>query len=262
MDSQQSVYIAPLCYGLLYLLAAALPAAYLIAMTAKGSMFRMCWLPCLILIGHQMLLAFSDFTTSTVFNGLLKGESLVVLMQCSNLLLIEAVDSKDLQGVIYTQSDSSTTKTIRALCLVFNLRGVNTPWQVKNVGTFPRFFASKSKDGRISRHWYIIRQCLIVAWQYLFLDIVQTSEQQSTPEMNEQLFSEGSEYWYPATPEQWTGRISAGIIALIGPARVNLDLWYRCLGLIFVMVGISSPEDWPPLFGHLLEAYTLRRCWR
>lgn len=209
-----------------------------------------------------MLLTFSDFTTSTVCNGLLKGEALLVMVQCGNLLLIQALDSTDLQRTVYKQSDSSTTKTMRTLCLVFNLRGVNTPWQVKSVGTFPRFYASDSNDGRIARHWYVVRQLLIIAWQYLFLDIIQTSELQSTPEMNEKLFSKGSEYMYPATPEQWAARISVGLIAWIGPARVNLDLWYRCLGLIFVTIGISNPEDWPPLFGNMLEAYTLRGWWR
>lgn len=41
-----------------------------------------------------------------------------------------------------------------------------------------------------------------------------------------------------------------------------LASWHECLSVVFVCVlRLDEPHEWPPLYGNLLEAYTIRRFW-
>jgi len=41
-----------------------------------------------------------------------------------------------------------------------------------------------------------------------------------------------------------------------------LASWHECLSIVFVCVfRLDEPHEWPPLYGNLLEAYTIRRFW-
>jgi hypothetical protein len=37
--------------------------------------------------------------------------------------------------------------------------------------------------------------------------------------------------------------------------------WYNTLAMFFVGAGLSTPNDWPSLFGSVFQAYSLRRYW-
>lgn len=261
---------------IIYFLFACLPCAYLIANSGKSSVVRILWLPNLLFVAHRLLRSVSHATTSTVVNDVFAGESAIVLLQCFNLLLVSRLDDADLQNAgVYQEPAGSITRTIRTLGLLLNLRGISTPWQVKTIHSFPKWLYTSDQNGHDERKTdtaegkingkanaqrYILRQATIIAWQYLLLDIIHTSELEADPEMNHKLFGISSEYTYlSATPEQWAGRVSAGLLAWFGPARVNIDFYYRILSLFCVMLGFGDPEDWPPLFGSMLDVYSLRR---
>lgn len=45
------------------------------------------------------------------------------------------------------------------------------------------------------------------------------------------------------------------------PDVLSLSAFHDFLAIIFIATGIDQPWEWPPLFGPLTEAYTMRRFW-
>ena len=41
----------------------------------------------------------------------------------------------------------------------------------------------------------------------------------------------------------------------------TVDALHHALAIFFVTTGIDLPEEWPPLFGNIIEAYSIRRWW-
>lgn len=186
------------------------------------------------------------------------------ILQCCNFLVIKRFDANDLaEEKIFRHSDSLVTKVYRVVCLIFNVRGVGTPWQAKHLSEFPKFYTARDGSRKPTRAWFIIRQLTIVAWQYLLLDFIYTSSMKTSPEDTQRIFGHGVEYIYlEATAEQWMGRFIVGVIAWAIPGRVTIDFTYRILSIVAVLSGFSSPEQWPPLFGSVWDAYTIRGFWR
>ncbi|KAL2692384.1 hypothetical protein Neosp_002791 [[Neocosmospora] mangrovei] len=103
---------------------------------------------------------------------------------------------------------------------------------------------------------------LIMAWQYLLLDIIYMSSLETPPEDAQRLFGPGTEFNYlNATAEQWGGRVAVGPVAGLAPARVSIDIPYRGFSILSVLLGLTSTDQWPPLFGSMWDAYTIRGFW-
>lgn len=244
------------------ILCACLPSACIIVSTPKAgisSFARYAWVVVICFCGEQLFRRIAATGTSIVINDLIIGYLAFVLLQCCNLLAITRLDERDLtRGNILQRSEGFSSKSFRAFCLIFNLRGIGTPWQSKRLNKFPRFFRE-----RPTRTWYVLRQSLIVAWQYLFLDIVYATSLYRPHHDTERFFGHGKEFLYlSATPEQWAARVSVSIFSWLGPGRVTIDMAHRGVSVFSVLLGITQPEDWPPLFGNIWDAYTIRGCWR
>ncbi|KAM5354808.1 hypothetical protein ACJ41O_001454 [Fusarium nematophilum] len=249
------------------LLAASLPSAFIIALIPKSgihSLARYAWVVVIFSIGKELFQEVSATITSIAINDLVNGYLAFVLLQCCNLLVISRLDEEHLlKSHVFQLSDGFLYKFFCRACLMFNLRGVGTPWQIKRLNEFPRFYCGHSRDGKPTRGWYLVRQLLIISWQYLFLDIVFTSSMDTPPEDTERLFGHGKEFLYlDATTEQWAARIGVSLVSWLGPARVTIDMAYRSVSVASVLLGLTPPEAWPPLFGSIWEAYTIRGCWR
>ncbi|KAH7174891.1 acetyltransferase [Fusarium flagelliforme] len=177
--------------------------------------------------------------------------------------IIKRFDAEDLvEEKIIRRSDSLVIKVYRVVCLILNVRGVGTPWQAKHLSEFPKFYTARDGSRKPTRAWYIIRQLAIVAWQYLLLDFIYASSMETLPEDTQKVFGHGVEYTYlDATGEQWMGRFIVGVVAWAIPGRVTIDFTYRILSIVAVLSGFSSPEQWPPLFGSIWDAYTIRGFW-
>ncbi|KAK5999048.1 Acetyltransferase TRI7 [Cladobotryum mycophilum] len=212
---------------------------------------RILWVPGYIFTAHQLLLVLSTISTSVTLSSIATGLSSIVMLQCFNCLVVSAHDAQALQGVVYHPSASFPTKVWSTIFLFFNLRGVKTPWKVKEPNKFPQFYkleAGKTESqGQAgpSKGWFIFRQLLVIAWHYVFMDIYETAGRETPPN---------------ATPEQWAGRVAIGL-AWLGPARAVLDFYYRLLGLALVVPGFIAVDAWPPLFGRAADLYTLRGFW-
>ena len=241
-----------------------LSSALLIVSTRKRSPLRLLWTAPLAYVAYHFCLVASSITTSFTVDSILTGQGMIGLLQCFNLLVIAPVDDEDLiDGTVYTSSTAFATKVGSVFALLINYRGIGTPWQAKGIPPFPNFYMNGGSSTRPSRAAYLVRQGLIVAWQCLFLDIVQTSNQDADPEASDRLFGPGSEYMYlHATPEHWVGRFLVGAMAWFGPGRTVLDISSRIFCVLFVALGILNPSSCPPTFGSMADAYTIRGFWR
>jgi len=251
-------------YTLSLFLACCLPSAALIACTRKRSPLRFLWTAGLGLIAYQFCLASSTLTTSLVLNSVAIGQGMIGILQCFNLLLLTGIEEDDLlRTAVYEPSTGFLAKLICTFGLLINYRGINTPWQAKNVPEFPRFYIKRGSQLRPARGWYVLRQTCIIAWQYLLLDIIYISSLDVSAEDNTRLFGPGTEFLYwNATPEQWISRFFVGVFVWFLPARVVIDIASRILVLPFIASGILRTDSCPPTFDRISNAYTIRRFWK
>lgn len=253
--------------------------AYLVVSTPRRSVVRLGALPALGYLAHRLLLELARVSNSIIFGSVYIGNTMIVLLQCINFLIVRCYDGQDLVGAgIYTAADPISVRTWRALVLLLNLRGRDTVWQDRNMHEFPEYCltttttttaADAGKAGKttqkptVHRGRFVTRQLVVFAWQYLFADLAYSMGAVADPEMDEKMFGAGSEFAYAsATPEQWVAKLVVGVFGGFGPGRSAIDMWYRALAIMFVASGANEPEYWPPLFGSVGEAYTLRRVWR
>lgn len=61
--------------------------------------------------------------------------------------------------------------------------------------------------------------------------------------------------------EHWLLWRCLNFLALVVPASSFIDMVYGFASIIAVGTYVSEPEEWPPLFGKWLDAYTVRRLW-
>lgn len=107
------------------------------------------------------------------------------------------------------------------------------------------------------RSHFLLRQSAIFAWQYLALDLIQTLTVQQASERKELL----PNIQWNVSPGQWAERAGTHIAVWFVATRLIGDSAYRLLSIISVGLGIDSPSDWPPAWGRMKEAYTLRKFW-
>ncbi|KAI8724133.1 MBOAT-2 domain-containing protein [Fusarium sp. LHS14.1] len=261
-DVNQGSVPINLIKGAFLLLVACIPTAFIMLATPKSginSTPRYIWPVVVVAIGKRIFEMIADTGTSFVINGVIMGWVVLVLIQCCNVLIVRKLDSDELvKGGIFRLSDGFIDKFYFTMRLLFNLRNVGNPWEVKRLHKFPSYY----KGPKPSRSAYITRQVLIMAWQYLLLDIIYMSSLETPPEDAQRLFGPGTEFNYlNATAEQWGGRVAVGPAAGLAPARVSIDIPYRGFSILSVLLGLTSTDQWPPLFGSMWDAYTIRGFW-
>ncbi|WYZ41966.1 hypothetical protein EsH8_V_000861 [Colletotrichum jinshuiense] len=250
----------------LLLLGVCLPSAVILISTPKSgprSVIRYAWIAAIPLIARYLLEQLSGITTSLVLNTVAIGQICLVILQCCNFLVLTRLDAADfVKGNIYQSSDGLVRKIYRTIGLMFNLRGIGTPWQIPRINAFPRSLDKHTENGKLRKGPWVARQLQIIFWQYLFLDFTYLSSLDTSPEDAEKLFGPGKEFLYAnANVEQWGARVAVGLIAWLAPSRVTMDIISRVLSVVSVLSGMTSPEDWPPLFGSIWDAYTIRGFW-
>ncbi|KAF5859661.1 hypothetical protein ETB97_002572 [Aspergillus alliaceus] len=51
------------------------------------------------------------------------------------------------------------------------------------------------------------------------------------------------------------------VFHMIVPFWFTLESYHDVFAIVYVGFGLDSPDEWPPLFGNIAEAYTVRRYW-
>lgn len=235
-----------------YLIQNSIPAVLLVV-TPKRSPLRYFGIPCMIWIAHRFMIPFAPAGSPTWCQAIC--QLVVVALQAINLLLINPLDRQDLTRVVRNSQSKISYFLAAGRALVYT-RGINTPWQVKNVQSQPRYYMRRGTPVP-DRSRFLLRQSAILAWQYLALDIVQTLSAQRASQDKEL----SPEAQWNVSSSQWFERAGTHLAIWFVVNRLIGDSVYRLLSIICVSLGIDSPSDWPSAFGRMTEAYTLRNFW-
>ncbi|KAF9252962.1 hypothetical protein DTO006G1_2193 [Penicillium roqueforti] len=238
-----------------YLVQNVVPAALIIT-TRKGSLLRYLCIPGMIWIASRFIRPFGSSGSPTWCQAI--TQFVIATLQATNLLLLNPLVNSDISRDAKSTRKSGS-KLLAASRLLTQTRAVNTHWQVKNVPSHPKYYLRRGMQvptwGR-----FLLRQLAIVAWQCLVLDIVQTVSIQQARERG--LYEPASlEVKWIVPVGQWAERIATHLSIWFIVNRLIGDLAYRVLSIFFVGIGLDSPADWPPAFGSMADAFTLRNFW-
>ncbi|KAG0154911.1 hypothetical protein PDIDSM_484 [Penicillium digitatum] len=231
-----------------------IPATLLIA-TPKKSILRYLSIPCSTFIVYRAIPV-----AAALGPGFIWCECsrlfVTIIFQCLNLLLINPKNSNDL----CTEGSESFVAQIFAATRFFtDPRGINTPWQIKNVPPQPAYYKRRAMNTP-PRGRFLVRQSAIVVWQYLALDVLATLGLQRALEQEKRGMLPPVPQWDMST-EQWIERIISNIMAGFVVSRILIDFHHRAFSIILVGFGLDSPENCPPLYGRALDADTVRGFW-
>ena len=143
------------------------------------------------------------------------------------------------------------------LLATLSSRQVNTPFQVKNV---PHFSAHDAYFVP-SRAVFLCRNTLAICVCYLIVDL---SVMAAVPEQNLILFSRQNIPLLARHDEFSISKLAVRTFASLA-VWVNIYCIFKVghgiMSFIAVGTGLSEVAAWPPAFGPLAEAYTVRRFW-
>lgn len=228
-------------------------SAIVLVTTPKRSPFRYVTILYVIWTANRFMRPFAPAGSPTWCQAIC--ELVLVALQSINLLLVHPLDRHDISRIVKRPS-SFVSNVFAAAKIVVQTRGINTPWQVKNVPSHPSYYRRRGMQCP-EKSIFLLRQAAIFFWQYLVLDIIQTITIGNAP----------SHATIPLKPEwnvslsQWLERGSTHLAIWFFVNRLIGDSAYRLLSIISVGLGIDSPSDWPPAFGSMSDAYTLRNFW-
>ncbi|KAL4944605.1 membrane bound O-acyl transferase family-domain-containing protein [Aspergillus oleicola] len=157
------------------------------------------------------------------------------------------------------------TSTSRIACLraalncVTSTRGIGTPWEVKKRGSSPQ-----SQRQRLKKGHYITRSLAILLWHYMALDLLNFGALRYFHREWPHVLVDGAEFLTPGsvTRVELLARLPLSFI-LAANLRLLFAAIYGFLSVLCVTVQLSSPTDWPPLFGTLrdLQTFSIRGFW-
>ncbi|KAJ5218174.1 uncharacterized protein N7498_000273 [Penicillium cinerascens] len=180
----------------------------------------------------------------------------VAIPQAVNLLLINPLDDDELCREQPRRAIFLSDRIWSALSAVSQSRAIGTSRQVKNVPPQPAYFGCGEK---IPRGMFLMRQGLVLVWQYLACDIVQALARQQGLKQEGVLVFEPIQWQVPL--DVWVGRGVQHLITWFVVMRLAIDSCYRVASIVLVGLGLDEPEHWPPVFGRMLDAFTLRNFW-
>ena len=139
----------------------------------------------------------------------------------------------------------------------FNPRMIGTPWEVKGVPPF----SAKDNTFVPTRAQFLLQTCLRLLTVYLVLDLLTAW---GDPDKNPVTYSLDLVPFFrrlgEVTVEQLVIRLIT-TIALWTSIYCIMTILYSVVSLIAVLSGASEARSWPPVYGSLSNAYTIRRFW-
>lgn len=238
----------------LYGLHCLIPAIILLT-TAKGSTLRYLSIPCLFFIAYQSVGVATALGPGFVWCELARL-FVTVAFQSLNLLLINPKDGTDVSS---KKDQIFVARVYHAMRFFAHPRGVNTPWQIKNVPSHPAYYTRRGFKVP-PRGRFLIRQICITVWQYLALDVFATVALQQALEQRETNALPQTVQW-DLSVEQWIERLVSNVVAGFVVSRMIIDSYHRAFSIIAVGLGLDSPSECPPLFGRAVDAVSIQGFW-
>lgn len=148
----------------------------------------------------------------------------------------------------------SLRKLSWAVGILVNLRGIRWTYEVGHV---PRRVKQWEREGRGR---FLLLQLVDLGWLIVIVDLVSQLSSRlffldpttSQPYLNSKHLSLASPHW------QWS--LAKAFVYGAGP-YFFINIQYVVCSIVGVALGLNSPDDWPPLFGKLKEATTVRKFW-
>jgi hypothetical protein len=258
MAGSERRVLETLLYAIPFLLAQNLVPAIVVLTTRKGSFLRYLWIFWSVFIFSQWLRFPISHGESATYTTKVGVQLFMAIIQGFNLVLINSLDENELlQTKTIEPSDPFPCKAFKVARLFMFLRGVRTPWQAKKIPSHPAYLARQPK-APISRCAFVMRQAAILAWLYVFLNCTTYLACGDSSGLSKPVYGLG---YFDVSKEEWRNRIMTSLLIWFAFLRAALDIDYRTASIVFVGIGLDSPEDWPPLFGRAKQAYTLRGFW-
>jgi hypothetical protein len=201
-----------------------------------------------------------------------------LLFQAFGLLVVDGLDEA---GLDVNRAPNAVGRPyfVRGVIVAWSARCIGSAAQIKNIFAFPKYYYNNKNNNKNNtasakrrgspptptRRAFVIRQTAMALWSYLVLDLMDVLAAQESREAMLRKHGNGIEWvapWGRLSGEQLAARISVGIVPWFMNARVLIDLPYRLLSILAVGSGFSVVEEWPPMFGSVWEAYTIRGYWR
>ncbi|KAJ5656695.1 membrane bound O-acyl transferase family-domain-containing protein [Penicillium longicatenatum] len=139
----------------------------------------------------------------------------------------------------------------------FNARCLGTSEQVRNI---PQF-SDKDPNHIPSRAAFLRRTARIAALSYLGMDLLSSM---SDPEVGNRFLVPSRVPFFRRLGEVTLEEVSIrsfSTIAMGAGLVCSQGGIYNIFAFISVLTGMSDPSDWPPFYGSLSDAYSLRRLW-
>lgn len=155
-------------------------------------------------------------------------------------------------------SASALQRSSFALSTLLNFRFIGTPHQVRNTP----HFSSRDPNYVPPRGVFLRRTAFTAVISYLVLDALTSG---ADPETAAKYFSIRNVPLLTRLPDvsyaELGMRLSSTIGLGISMSCVQRGI-YSIAAFVCVACGISEPSSWPPYYGPIMEAYSMRRFWR
>jgi hypothetical protein len=246
---------APLCF-----LGQTTLTSLLICTTPKRSLSRLAILLVLAALAYCSYYTSAKFTGQAVLYSWFIVGPYANIYHCWNVLCLHPLDNDDILKEMARWKGASNPMSLServffTTATLLSFRGIGTSWQISGVPSM-----RSSSIG--SRAGFIGRQATITVIQYLIMDFFVCME--PSPEMAV-TWAKGKEWlWirslnpHPVTANDLVSRAIGATLGWFVVGRVMNDVGYRIISIIVVGLGISAPEQWPPVFGNYSDCYTLR----
>lgn len=203
--------------------------------------------------------SFGDLYPDDVMNTVFAHGVLIWLVHMVHVTLVQgdasyiAGRSTQSEDVGWSPASAPTLSPYhRAYKMLWNYRGIGTLWQVVKTSQPP---LRDEKARRQLRRRFLLRRLLTIFCRYVALAVLyEVSESHASLDKS----IPPVEYNYQLQP----GHRTHLVIYFIFHNWLWIASFHECLSIIFIYVlRLDEPHEWPPIYGNLLKAYTVRGFW-
>ena len=246
--------------------------AFAVGFTSPSSPIRLAILPLIVACVYQVIPICLQATERVVYAALLGAHSLSFLLQYIDTALLtkwSAEAGGPTTGAFQKQKGRGPQEeTVErhptigeriqfGYYAAVTTRNVGTPFEVRGV---PRF--SNQDPSYVPSSITFLRQKLVsLIFYYIVLDLFTFASQ---PEQNSILYNPARVPWIDTNNLSFERLIirSTTVLGFWVSLYCIIDGYMATLAIVSVALGFSDPRSWPPGFGSIGDAYTVRRFWR
>ena len=197
-----------------------------------------------------MAVKVADLSLLSIDNRVLFGNLMVAVLLYANYYLCLIKASPPSQITKYDQ--------LRWLAgVVFNPRGIGKSWQIRNIPPFSR----TNKSFCPSRKAFIWKRILQILLFTIMLEVYAEIHLLISPKRDD--FMDEKIHFFSRLKDVTLREI---VIRLWLPFSTYLPMYLEfsslhCLVSVIAVTFGDNPSQWPPLYGDIRDAYSMRRFW-